>query len=343
MSYYDGAEVLSKKDANGNTPELVIVTTNRTGGKTTYYGRLCVNKFKKKHSKFALIYRFNYELTDCADKFFKDIGSLFFAGDVMTSKSKSKGVYHELYLNDESCGYAFALNSVDQIKRMSHLFSDVDRMIFDEFQSETNHYCPDEVTKFISLHTSIARGQGEQVRFVPVYMLGNNASILNPYFVELGISQRLDDKTRFLKGDGFIVEQGYVESASLAQKESGFNRAFANNIYTRYSSENVYLNDNKAFVERPKGIGRYLVTLRYKGVDYAVREFSEDGIIYCDDKPDLSFKGKITVTLDDHQINYVMLKRNDMFLTQLRWYFEKGCFRFKDMRCKEAILKSLSY
>lgn len=343
MSYYDGAEVLSKKDANGNTPELVIVTTNRTGGKTTYYGRLCVNKFKKKYSKFALIYRFNYELTDCADKFFKDIGSLFFAGDVMTSKSKSKGVYHELYLNDESCGYAFALNSVDQIKRMSHLFSDVDRMIFDEFQSETNHYCPDEVTKFISLHTSIARGQGEQVRFVPVYMLGNNASILNPYFVELGISQRLDDKTRFLKGDGFIVEQGYVESASLAQKESGFNRAFANNIYTRYSSENVYLNDNKAFVERPKGIGRYLVTLRYKGIDYAVREFPEDGIIYCDDKPDLSFKGKITVTLDDHQINYVMLKRNDMFLTQLRWYFEKGCFRFKDMRCKEAILKSLSY
>ena len=26
-----------------------------------------------------------------------------------------------------------------------------------------------------------------------------------------------------------------------------------------------------------------------------------------------------------------------------KYYFEKGCFRFKDMRCKEAILKALSY
>ena len=27
-------------------------------------------------------------------------------------------------------------------------------MIFDEFQSETNHYCSDEIRKFLSVHTS---------------------------------------------------------------------------------------------------------------------------------------------------------------------------------------------
>lgn len=39
------------------------------------------------------------------------------------------------------------------------------------------------------------------------------------------------------------------------------------------------------------------------------------------------------------------------FITNVEWlnnetaaiYFEKGCFRFKDLRCKEAILKALSY
>ena len=342
-SYYDGTKLLSLTDLDGNQPEILMVTTNRTGGKTTYFGRLCINKFKKGQGKFALLYRYNYELDDCADKFFKDLSTLFFPGSIMESKRKASGIFHELFLDGESCGYALSLNSADQLKKYSHLFSDVNRMIFDEFQSESNHYCSDEIKKFISIHTSVARGQGEQVRYVPVYMLSNPVSLINPYYVELGISNRLRDDTKFLRGHGFILEQGFIDSASVAQKQSGFNKAFAKNSYVAYSSECVYLNDNKAFIEKPNGIGRYLCTIKYNGTDFGVREFADSGFIYVDDRPDTSYKYKITVTTSDHEINYVMLKRNDMFLTNLRFYFEKGCFRFKDLRCKEAILKALSY
>ena len=164
-----------------------------------------------------------------------------------------------------------------------------------------------------------------------------------PYYVELGISSRLTDETRFLRGDGFVLEQGFVESAADAQKSSGFNKAFARNSYVAYSSESVYLNDNKAFVDRPQGVGRYMATLKYNGQTYGIREFAEAGVIYCDDRADETFPLKITVTTDDHELNYVMLKRNDLFLFNLRYYFERGCFRFKDLRCKEAVLKSLSY
>lgn len=343
MSYYDGTKLLSMKDINGKTPEIFMCTSNRTGGKTTYFGRLAVNKFLKYQKKFGLTYRFNYELDDICDKFYKDIGSLFFNGYEMTTKRRASGLFHELYLNDVSCGYAFALNGADQIKKYSHLFSDVDIMLFDEFQSETNHYCPDEVKKFISLHTSVARGQGKQVRYVPVYMMSNPVSIINPYYVAMGISNRLKDDTKFLRGDGFVLEQGFNESASVAQKESSFNRAFAGNEYVAYSSEAVYLNDSKAFIDRPVGNSRYICTLRYHGVDYGVKEYSELGIIYCDDKADRTFRTRITVTTEDHNINYVMLKRNDFFLSNLRVLFERGCFRFKDLRCKEAVLTALSY
>nr|UWG22611.1 MAG: DNA encapsidation protein [Bacteriophage sp.] len=341
--YYDGTKLLSMSDLNGAKPEIYICTSNRSAGKTTYYNRYAVNKFKKNNEKFMLIYRYNYELDDCADKFFKDLESLFFHGDVMTSKRKASGIFHELFLNEESCGYAISLNSADQLKKYSHLFSDVCRMIFDEFQSETNHYCPDEIRKFISIHTSVARGQGKQARYLPVYMIGNPVSIINPYYVELGISERLRDDTKFLKGNGFVLEQGFVESASKAQKSSGFNKAFSKNSYVAYSSQCVYLNDNKAFIDKPNGVGRYLCTIRYMGTDYAVREFAEAGCIYVDDRSDSTFRLKITVTTDDHEINYVMLKRNDIFLSTLRLYFEKGCFRFKDLKCKEAVLKALSY
>ena len=341
--YYDGTKLLSMLDINGNKPEIYMVTTNRTGGKTTYFSRLLVNRFLKRGEKFALIYRYNYELDEIADKFFKDIGSLFFRGYDMTSKRRASGIFHELFLNEEPCGYAFSLNNADALKRYSHLFSDVQQMMFDEFQSETNHYCTDEIKKFLSVHTSVARGQGKQIRYVPVYMCGNTVSIINPYYTAMGISARLKEDTNFLRGNGFVLEQGFIDTASIAQKQSGFNKAFSSDKYVAYSSQGVYLNDSKAFIDKPSGRGRYVFTLKYKDRMYGIKEYADYGIIFCDDKPDKSCPIKITVTTDDHNINYVMLKKNDLILTNLRFYFERGCLRFKDMMCKEAVLASLSY
>ena len=342
--YYDGTKLLSMKDINGATPEIYMTTSNRSAGKTTYFNRLAVNRFFKNGDKFAILYRFNYELDDCVDKFYKDIQSLFFKGTHMTHKSRAKGIYHELFIDDKPCGYAIAMNNADQIKKHSHLFSDVKMIIFDEFQSETNHYCSDEVNKFRSVHTSIARGQSEQVRYVPVYMISSPVTLINPYYVKMGIAERLNTETKFLKGDGFVLEQGFNESASKAQKESAFNRAFKDDQYNDYLAEGLYLNDNKAFIEKPVSPNnRYIATIRYDGSDYAVREYAELGIMYCDTHADKTFPVKISVTTDDHNVNYVMLRRNDMFISQLRYLFERGCFRFKNLQCKEAIMKCISY
>ena len=354
--YYDGTKLLSLLDLDGNKPEIFMCTTNRTGGKTTYFSRLLVNRFIRKKERFALLYRYNYELDSISDKFFKDIKSLFFPEYVMESQRMAHGVYHILYMRklesvlrkeslteDDICGYALALNNADAIKKYSHLFSDVQSIFFDEFQSETNHYCQNEVEKFVSIHTTIARGQGKQVRYVPVYMCSNPVSIINPYYTQMGISERLQKDTKFLKGHGFVLENGFIESASNAQKTSGFNKAFSNNKYVAYSSEGIYLNDNLAFIEHPSGKSDYLATVRYNSVDYSIRSYPEEGIIYCDDHDDETFKFRIAITTEDHRVNYVMLKRNDLFVQNMRYYFERGCFRFKNLQCKEAIMKMISY
>lgn len=349
--YYDGTKLLSLSDIDGKQPEIYMVTTNRTGGKTTYFNRMVVNRFLKSGAKFALLYRFGYELDDVADKFFKDIQSLFFEDYILKAEKRAKGVYSELFLYDrrygedkgKPCGYAIPLNKADAIKKISHLFSDVDSMVFDEFQSETNTYCDKEVSKFQSIHVSIARGQGQQYRRVPVYMIANPISIINPYYVKLNISSRLKKDTKFLKGHGWVLEQGFNESASLAQSESAFNRAFADDDYAVYSQQGVYLNDNDAFIEKPKGNGKYLATIRYNGSEFGIRQYAGEGVIYCDDKPDTSYPHKLAVTTEDHNINYVMLKANKIFVDLMRFYFDKGCFRFKDLRSKEAVMKMISY
>lgn len=341
--FYNGTKLLSLSDINGDKPEIYMCTSNRSAGKTTYFNRLVVNKFKKDNEKFMLIYRYKYELTEIADKFFKDIKTLFFQDDELTSESAGLGAYHNLYLNEKHCGYAVALNSADQIKKYSHLMSDTKRMLFDEFQSETNSYCPNEVKKFISIHTSVARGNGEQSRYVPVYMIANPVSTLNPYYVELGITSRLTNDTKFLRGVGWVLEQGHNDAAEQAQSQSAFARAFSNNGYVKYSSSGNYLLDNSAFVEKMSGKSRYLLTLKYQNVHYAIREYTEQGIFYCDNSVDMNFPLKIVVDTDSHEINYVMLQRHDYTIQLMRQVFEKGLFRFKNIQCKEVIIKMLCY
>lgn len=342
-NYYDGTKLLSLKDINGKTPEVFMCTSNRSAGKTTYFNRLVVNRFIKRGAKFALLYRFNYELDGCDEKFFKDIKELFFPEYNMTAAKKMKGIYQELYLNEEPCGYAISINSADQLKRNSHLFSDIDNIIFDEFQSEQNHYCDKEVEKFISIHNSIARGRSKQSRYVPVYMISNPVTILNPYYVAMDISTRLQKDTHFLRGDGFVLEQGYNETASKALKSSAFNRAFGSSDYIAYSAEGVYLQDDLSFVDTPTGRGKYVATIRYAGIDYGVREYPELGIVYCDKSIDYQYPLKITVDTADHKLNYVMVSSNFILIQKLRYYFEHGCMRFKDLQAKEAILKALSF
>lgn len=341
--YYDGTKLLSLKDSTGETPEIFIVDGNRTGGKTTYFSRLLVNRFIKNNKKFMLVYRYKNELADVSEKFFSDIGSLFFPNYYMEDKSFDKNNFRALYINGEHCGFAVSLNSADSVKKQSHLFNDIDAMFMDEFQSETNTYVSDECTKIISIHTSVARGHGKQVRYVPLYMCSNSVSLLNPYYVAFGISTRLRDDTKFLRGDGFVLEKNFNETASEAQRTSGFNRAFAGHKYIDYSSQGVYLNDSKAFVESPKGNSRYLCTIKYNGREFAIREFADVGIIYCDDKPDRTYPHKFSITTEDHNVNYVMIKRSDLFVANMRFFFDRGAFRFKNLLCKEAIMNMLAY
>lgn len=341
--HYDGTQLLSKKDINGKRPEIFMVSNNRSSGKTTFFARMLVKRFKEGKGKFALLHRYQYELDDVSDKFFKDINTLFFRGDIMKHKKLAGGIFRELFLNDVSCGYALCLNSAEAVKKYSHFFSDVQRIFMDEFQSETNHYVGNEIQKFISIHTSIGRGQGQASRYVPVYMCSNPVTILNPYYTALGISTRLTKNTKFLRGDGFVLEQGFNEYASTAQKLSLFMRAFGKDSYVAHASESIYLNDSDAFIEKLSGKCSYVCTLLSNGKSYSIREYVDLGYVYCDERVDETFPIKLTCTTDDHQPNYVMIHHYSNFIGRMRLLFEEGAFRFRNLACKEVIINLLSY
>ena len=174
-------------------------------------------------------------------------------------------------------------------------------------------------------------------------MLSNKVSIINPYFLSLGISDRLKDDTKYLRGDGFVLEQTFMDNVAQKQLSSGFNKAFKNENYVAYSAMNVYLNDKTAFIERPQGTSSYIATIRNNDTDYAVRYYPKAGLYFMDKNTDNDFKVKLSFNANSHEANYVMVGVNNPYISMLRSIFERGLFRFKNQECKSAFFEMLRY
>lgn len=340
--YYNPSEILSKKDLNNEEPDIYIITTNRSAGKTTSLLKKSLEDFKKTGKKVCLMYRYSYEVSACSS-IYRDVLRLYPEyGEELKSIPHNKGLYHELFLDNESFGFAVSLSNPDALKKHSPVFADVNMIIFDEFQCETGKYLNKEVEKFQSVYLTIARGGGSQSRHVKVFMLGNMVTIMNPYFINLGIHKRLKDNTNFLRGNGWVAEFGFNESASNAIKQNGVFKAFSSENYMNYSTEKVYLIDSNIFIDKPKGRARYMFTILHDGSYYGVREYYDEGIMHVSKKYDKSCNQIVTFKASDHNQNTLMLSRFSYLWKNIRDSFLNGYLRFDDIKTKSAIFDILA-
>jgi len=340
--YYNPSKVLNMKDLDGDEPSIYIITTNRSAGKTTSFLKKSLDDFTKNGSKLVLFYRYAYELNSCAD-IFKDVLKLYPEyGITMTSLAHAKGLFYEIFLDKVSFGYALPLSNPDALKKYSPIFAEVNTIIFDEFQTETGKYLNKEMQKIQSIYLTIARGGGEQSRHVKLFMLGNMVSIMNPYFINFEIHKRLKINTNFMRGNGWVAEFGFNESASLAIKKNTFFKAFERDDYMNYSTEKVYLHDADIFIEKPKGRAKYIFTLIHDGMSFGIREFFDEGVLYVSHKPDNSCKQVVAFKASDHNQNTIMLNHYSYLWKNIRDAFNNGYLRFDDIKAKSAIFDILS-
>ena len=338
MKYFEAHPVTEFKDKDGNTPEILMVDGNRTGGKTTAFSRLLVDEFLTQGKKFFLVYRYKNELSDVADAFFKDIRFLFFPDHEMSAKAHAKGAYYELFIDKTSCGYASSLTMAGKLKRYSHVFSDVQNMFFDEYQDENNLYLPDEVNKLLSLHTTIARGQGQAVRFVPVYMCSNSISIFNPYYVSLGITQKINSKTKVFRGSGFVLLRLIIKDVAEAQKTSAFNRAFSGSSYFGSSVDNSFLNDDDFNVEKMSVSGSCLFGFFCNGAFFSV--FQIDKGFYVKKGGDRNTRVKYGVMETDRGAGVLHI-RNGNHLFYIRKAYQNAQVYFESVEAKHNFISLL--
>ena len=342
LDYYNPQKILSTLDLDKEEPAIYMISTNRSAGKTTAFLKLSLEHFQETKRKTILLYRYKYELNACAD-IFKDVLKLYpDYGIEMTSQSNAMGMFYELFLDGESYGYAIAMSNPDTMKKYSPIFSDVDFVIFDEFQTESGKYLPKETEKFQSIMLTIARGGGSQSRKIKVFMLSNLVSIMNPYYIQFGIHKRIKTDTKIMRGKGWVAEFGFNDSASKQIKQNGIAKAFSDSDYIKYSTEKEYLKQTDSFIEQPKGKSKYLFTIVHDGIKIGVRDCFENGVMYCSKKYDKSCTNVVTFKASDHNQNTMMLSHYSYLWKNIKDAFMCGCLRFDDLQTKNAIFEILA-
>lgn len=340
MRYFEAHDITEYRDANGQVPEILMVDGNRAAGKTTAFSRKFVDDFKATGKKFMLLYRYANELTNISESFFKDIKGLFFPDDEMTDKTQAHGAFIELFLNGKSCGYAAALNTAGKLKHYSHIFSDVGQILFDEYQLENGFYIQNEIQKFISIHMTVARGQGQVVRFVPVYMLSNSVSIFNPYYEAFGIAERINSRTKQLKGDGWVLLRLMLQEVAKEQEKSAFNRAFAGSRYTQAATDNSFLNDDTYNIRKRDTTGLQALFCFYSdGETFQVYGNRAEmygrrgGVI-----PDVPVYG---AQHHDRTGDIKSIQTSGYLWAKVRVLYQDGAFTFDSPKTKRAVLRMI--
>ena len=340
--YYDGIKLLNKRDLDGERPEIYICTGNRTAGKSYFFKRYLVQNYIANNEKFMVLFRKADEMTESCSAFFEDIRHDVAFKDMLqfdyTEKSEMRGAYKVWYLNGEEIAFATYLNAAEKIKRGSSRFIDVKWMLFDEMQSETYSYVENEVDKFISIHISVARGHGEQSRYVPCILIGNSTSLINPYFLALKISDRYTPEAKFIRGTGWVAEFTHNESAENAIKNSAFNRAFSHSQYINYASQNKFLLDNTNFVEKCSLTNSVFVWhFIYEGFHIGCWFLNDLDTFYFSKKYDPSEKA-VALTPDDHTKDtlYMMIT-----VDRLKQFYDRGRIRFETLEISEIVVNHL--
>lgn len=340
--FYDPNKLLCLKDLDGKKPEIFMCEGNRTAGKTFAFKWVCIRDWLRHGKKFMVLYRYSYELDGAADAFFKDIEQIKLPGHVMTSDWCIRNVALNLYLDKKHCGYAMCMSNPDVVKKKSATFVDVDKIFMDEYQSESGKYLPNELDRFQSIHTSVARGGGKHTRYVPVYMASNGVTIFNPYSVAFGFSSRLKADTKFIRGHGVVMERTFNQNAAAAIKESAFARAFAGTNYQEYATGDTYMLDDNNFINKWNGRKYAVATLKYHGEYYGIWTIKEKGIHIVSHKYDPGIKLVITGTLQDHSEN-TYFAHSGPILKNLVNMYNRGLMFFEDGACKNAFIDLIGY
>lgn len=303
----------------------------RGGGKT--YGSLkyaIEQSNKNSNWQFMYVRRMKAELDKLTTM---RNGRLFNSVQKEFPDKKLKAESNILYCDNKIIGYSQALSTASILK--SDSFPNVKMIIFDEFIIDnrgTYHYLKDEVTKFLDLYETIARG-----RDVTVLFLSNAVTVTNPYFDYFHLNKPSNgDIQRFGKSKQILVQNFVSPALSTMKKESRFGQIIKGTEYLDYAYDNEWLLDNDDFIAHKPQRCEYFLTLLYHDTKLGIWLDNKDWIYYISQDVDKQYPKVYSVTTDDHKPNVMLFHagRKLPWLKSLQDAYEMGAVRYENIKLK---------
>lgn len=345
--YYNGMELIrrSKNDLEGRQAGTLIVTSNRSDGKTSFFQCLALSQAISTGRECVYVVRSITAMSGYASAF-SEMLNRYFPGFSMEEKIMVKNTIVKLTVTNEEknivLGYVLNLKKSDDIKKYSPVFGKVDFVIFEEYQTETGKYLKNEITELQSLFVSVARGDGEASRKdVVLVLLGNYITMLNPYYLNLGIDKRYRKETRFLRGNGWIAEFNFNKQAADAIKAHPVARTFETGYIDAVTDKNFYFDSEKSIVKKKSGAARYLFTLVSDSRWIGIRLYAKDYAVHCSSKIDNSCLNVVTLDTTDYEADALIIRRNNPLFTWLREAYDFKKLTFETLGIKEAVMEAL--
>lgn len=292
----------------------------RGGGKTFNSLKECIEKHLKEKKagrewEFIYLRRRVVDLDDaCAGSkgsgdLFADIRAKGFFSDHELKVVSDKSGGYNFYCDGLIMGYGKALSTA--ASRRSTSKPHVKRILFDEFliddtQSNMKYLnSGEEFFLFSNFYETIARG-----RDIPVLFIGNAFSMVNPYFITLGIRIQNIENNKIYKGKNWTVIFWRDEEFIASREKTQFYQGTAGTKFSEHAFGNSFYLDRKDFIKKRPADSEHQFSLVYLGKTYGVWVDWIKGEYFVSSKGANTSRDKtISMSLADNKPNNVSIRR----------------------------------
>lgn len=251
------------------------------------------------------------------------------------------------FIDDHLFSSPCALSKFNDFKNEN--FSNVHKLIYDEFITEDNQKLKNEVFALYNVLDTAARGRDDALNTTAVIFIANSITNVSDMYVELGIDRELrsDTKRLYRPEKGYVLEKIMNKAVAEEFKNSAVGRVMSNGLvgqqYTGYAQSNE-VKDDEGFVMRLDGDMRYIVNFKYDDTVFALKYHPGWGLYYITDDGVDYTRETLALQREDHSmdtllINNVIKKR----MAYIKLFYGCGYMRFNSMRSKAMFLEMYSY
>lgn len=339
--FYSPEKVL-KVSENTNI-KIFHIISNRTSGKTTSMQIYSFCDYINTSAQFLYLVRNKKELNNfehCFDdllKIYPDTFNFDLDGCYILD-STGYQIYDKK--TKKILGFVVSLKSADDIKKFRGLFNNVNTIIFEEFLTETGKYLKNEYMLLQSIYTTVASGNGKHVRDVKMFLLGNNVSMINPYYSRYNVVARKQENTRFIRYDTAIFEFYNNECASkeLLEKNPFMTE---NDKYSMYATLNKSMTNDNCFIAKYKNNGIYYASIIF---DNAIIDlyFCNSKIYFVNNTNIKNNSRRLYASSNNLMNNGTILLYHSDLINHIKRLYYKSLLRFDSIQTKELIYNCLS-